>query len=898
MRARSSFVSKSLLASFAFSLSALCASAQVNTARPLITQPMDETKVTVLHGNTHPLARAEFDRGAAPSSLPMERTLLVLKRSPEQETALETLLAQQQDKSSPNYHKWLTPAEFGAQFGLADQDIQTITSWLKSHGFQVAPVSNGRTVIEFSGNAGQVQEAFHAPIHKYVVNGEQHWANANDPSIPTALTAAVAGVDTLHNFFPKPMNHIRGPLLRSGAANQSSARPQFSFAATGPCSLVQFLGLTPSGNECFMLGPTDFATIYNVLPLWNQGIDGTGVKIAIVGDSNINVQDDATFRSIFGLPAKAPTVTIAEGSDPGKTADESEAILDVEWSGAVAKNANINLVIAASTNTTFGGDTAATYIVNNSVAPILSESFGACEPALAGQNSFYNTTWQGAVAVGITVIVASGDNGSAACDIDEVNGPPSQPALDGLQVNGIASTPFNVAVGGTDFNDTGNPTQYWSTSNNPTTMASALGYVPEATWNDSCTNAIFVTLGYGANAEGSCNDSTGTLKANGVIVPVGGSGGASGLYQKPCWQGGAITPACTQNSGITTPSDGARDLPDISLFAGDGTIAASSYYFCESDLDTNNAMCSLNGQIFGAGGTSVSTQVFAGIMALLNQKYEDKQGLINPALYTLAASQVPANCNSLGPPMASCVFNDITLGTIAMPCGENSLNCTVNNPGDTVGVLTGWDTGIGYDLATGLGSVNTANLVNATSAWTSTTGGADFTLSLNSTSLTVGQGATSPQVTLTVTPEGGFTGNVTVAVSGLPSETTSNITTNPVMGGSGATMITFTTIAPSMLAPIRMPNRIGWPGIGTMIALVFAFCTCLLLLGSWNRNRRWTVALALAAFAFVISAGCGGAGGGGGRGGNPGKPIGTTAVLITATSGSIQRSVVVNLTVN
>src|SRR5208282_4671972 len=214
MGAKTMKIAKALVYFVFVSLVVALASAQTSSVRSRITQPIDESKLMVLRGNTHPFARPQFDRGAAPANLPLERMMLVLKTTPEQGAALNNLLAQQQDKSSPNYHKWLTPAEFGAQFGLADQDIQTITSWLKSHGFQVAPVSNGRTVIEFSGNAGQVQEAFHAPIHKYVVNGEQHWANANDPSIPTALTAAVAGVDTLHNFFPKPMNHIRGPLLR------------------------------------------------------------------------------------------------------------------------------------------------------------------------------------------------------------------------------------------------------------------------------------------------------------------------------------------------------------------------------------------------------------------------------------------------------------------------------------------------------------------------------------------------------------------------------------------------------------------------------------------------------------------------------------------------------------
>jgi subtilase family serine protease len=170
-------------------------------SRPLITQPLVESQLTTLKGNTHPLAQPQFDIGAAPADMPLNRMLLVLKRSPEQEQALRTLLDDQQDKASPHYHKWLRPDDFGTQFGPADQDMQVITGWLQSHGFQVNRVSHGRTVIEFSGTEGQVEETFHTAIHKYLVNGEEHWANASDPQIPAALAPAVAGVWTLHNFY-------------------------------------------------------------------------------------------------------------------------------------------------------------------------------------------------------------------------------------------------------------------------------------------------------------------------------------------------------------------------------------------------------------------------------------------------------------------------------------------------------------------------------------------------------------------------------------------------------------------------------------------------------------------------------------------------------------------------
>ena len=281
--------------------------------------------------------------------------LLVLKRSPEQESALEKLLAEQQDQSSPNYHKWLTPAEFGSEFGPGDQDIQTIKSWLESHGFQVQNVSNGRTVIEFSGNAAQVQEAFHTSIHHYVVNGAEHFANSSDPSIPTALTPAVAGVRSLHNFFPKPMHHVSATVPRSEAAQ---VKPQYTFP--NPCSL------TNSNTLCnFALGPTDFATITTCRLCGTQASMELGNRSPIVGDSNINPVDMADFRTMFALPPNPPTVivpTIIPGcGDPGlqPNGDGIEAILDVEWAGAVARNAHINLVTCASLGSTFGGDLAA-----------------------------------------------------------------------------------------------------------------------------------------------------------------------------------------------------------------------------------------------------------------------------------------------------------------------------------------------------------------------------------------------------------------------------------------------------------------------------------------------------------------------------------------------------------
>jgi hypothetical protein len=667
--------------------------------RILISQAVNEQQRTVLKGNTHPLARGEFDRGAAPASMPMQRMILVLQRSADQESALRALLEGQQTKGSPNYRQWLSPDQFGKQFGLSASDLATVVAWLKSHGFQVSSVSRGGIAIEFSGTAGQVEEAFQTSIHKYTVNGEQHWANSSDPSIPAALAPALKGVLTLHNFPRHPHSTVQGMPVR---------------ATQGPPAPLPLFTFTSNKETYYGLGPTDFATIYNVLPLWNAGIDGTGQTVAIVGETNIHLTDIEAFRSLFGLPAKDPVVVL-NGPDPGVVGDEPEAVLDVSWSGAVAKNATIDLVVSASTETSLGVDLSALYIVDNDLAPVMSESYGECEAALGNTgNAFYNALWQQAAAEGITVAISAGDGGSAGCD----NFDSQSVAYDGLAVSGFASTPYNVAVGGTDFDQTAAtaPT-YWSAANNAITGASALGYIPETTWNQSCA-------GMGVN---QCSYSSNDLNI------VAGSGGPSSCstqdssgnclsgYGKPAWQ-----------AGTGVPEDGVRDLPDVSLFASAG-FNGSFYITCEEDMNGPfgiPAPCSLSGLEFvGIGGTSASAPAFAGILALVNQKaaaqgQSARQGNANYVLYKLAA-QSGASCNSSTAAATgnSCIFYDITKGNNSVPCWAGTPNCGTA-PMNGYGVLVdpnnptnpAWTTTPGYDLASGLGSVNANNLVNAWSA--------------------------------------------------------------------------------------------------------------------------------------------------------------------------------------
>jgi pro-kumamolisin-like protein/Big-like domain-containing protein len=761
-----------LLAGLLLIISANGAGAQTQPVSARITEAVDETNLVQLRGNVHPLARPEFDQGVVADSQPMNRMLLLLQRSPEQEAALSMLMEQQLTKGSANYHKWLTPEEFGKQFGPADEDIRAVTAWLGSHGFQGIKVGPGHMVMEFSGTAGHVRNAFHTEMHHYLVKGEAHMANASDPQIPTALAPVAAGIRSLHNF--KPPSHRRPVGTFQRSRDTGEVKPLF----TG----------SDKNGPFFALGPADFARIYNIPP----GLDGTGQAIAIVGDSNVNPNDIASFRHLFNLQTNILNV-ILNGPDPGINGDEGEADLDVEWSGAFVPNGTIDFVISEGTASTAGFDLSALYIVENNLAPVMSDSFGACESGLGtAGNAFYSALWEQAAAQGITVMVSAGDGGSDGCDDFTT----ATVATSGIGVSGTASTPFNVAVGGTDFDDAGNQTNFFkpSSGNDPLTLESALGYIPESTWNDSC--AATATAGSLA----SC-----TPGSQSTLNIVSGSGGPSAFHTKPAWQNGV------------TPADGARDIPDVSLFASDGPKSGSFYVVCQADaVMTPSSSCATSGtfEFVGVGGTSASSPAFAGIMALIDQKTNQRQGNANPVLYHLAKAENFANCNSSKqtnpgvPPPAACVFNDITKGNDSVPCAGGSPNCS-STTANTNGVLVNsakapaFTAVPGYDLATGLGSVNVTNLANAWAALdltplkaTTTSVTSTVPPSLFSPPLTHGMHAT---FNVTVTGSGGPpSGEVSLLTDLNPNPSSSPST---VLGEGGASLNSSGSTSISTLLP-------------------------------------------------------------------------------------------------
>ena len=440
------------------------AGAAVAAVAPRITEAVDETKLVTLTGNTHRMAQAQFDQGPAPDSLPLDRLMLILKRSPEQEAALRTLLDEQQDKNSPNFHKWLTPEKFGQQFGPADADIQVVNGWLECHGFHVTNVTKGKTVIEFSGTAGLVKPTFHTEIHKFMVNGEPHWSNISNPQIPAALAPVVKSAPSLHNFFKKPMHTV----VQKNATAKMIPGPKPSILLTGQ-----------NGNF-FALAPSDWATIYNVNPVYTSNITGSGKTIAIIGRTNIHVSDVTQFRAFTGLPVNSPTV-ILNGPDPGDLGggEEVEALLDNEWSGAVGQGATVKFVVSESTETEDGVTLSEVYIVDNDLGDVMSESFSLCEPVedqFADVLALDEEQAEQAAAQGITFVAATGDSGAAGCDSAG-----AATESQGLAVGLPASDPFTTAVGGTEFNENNDNALYWD----PNT-GDALKYIPEDVWNETC----------------------------------------------------------------------------------------------------------------------------------------------------------------------------------------------------------------------------------------------------------------------------------------------------------------------------------------------------------------------------------------------------------------------------
>ena len=697
---------------------------------PMILGRIDESKLVTLGHNTRPEAISANDLGRVADDFPIDHMLLQLKRSPERDAALEGYITDLHDSTSPNFHKWLTPEQFSQHFGASPTDVDVVTGWLKSKGFTVHGVQPSGLFIDFGGTAGLVNRAYHTEIHHLQVNGVKHFANMSDPKIPAALGPVVTGIVSLHNFHPKPLLVPRG-----------------NYTFTNPNGTVH--GLVPG----------DLATIYNLSPLFAAGLSGRGQSIMVVEDTYLySTGDWNVFRKTFGLSRTYPYGTLSQvspagdiacgnpgfqgvSSDPGY-GDDGEAAIDVEWATAAAPNAAIILAACTDTMTTFGGLIALLNTLNGPAAnlpSVVSISYGEAEAFNgAASNAAYSAAYQQAVTEGVSIFVSSGDEGAAVSDFGNVS-------THGISVSGFTSTPYNVSVGGTDFGYTAenvDPSTYWSSANTAT-YNSALSYIQEIPWNDSCAGGLLANF-FGVTPLGFCNNPAVT-SANGplnvLLNAVGGSGGPSGCATGAASTEGVVSGNCVgypkpayQSGLFGNPADGVRDIPDVSLFAANGLWDAY-YVVCWSNPDKNpivggGATClGPPSNWAGFGGTSVSSPIMAAIQALINQHTSSRWGNPNPTYYALAKAEYgvsgAAACNSTTVLKTgnSCIFYDVTQGDNDVVCKESgTASATLNNcyrPSGTYGVLStsnasdqpAYLTTTGWDFATGIGSVNAFNLV-------------------------------------------------------------------------------------------------------------------------------------------------------------------------------------------
>ena len=638
----------------------------------------------------------EQDLGPVPSSTKIDRMILVLKRSPEKETDLVNLLKDQQSQKSSAFHKWISPEQFGEKYGASPSDLTSLTSYLANTGLHVDKLFKNQMAIQFSGDAGHISRAFKVQVHSYQSSSHTRMGLAGTPALPASLSAHAIGI-------VESNPHVSSSSPRPKAIfNRDSKTPwTLHAAATGRSQAVADIDPETAFDPGFLaVTPGDLGPLYGV-PYYSgsQSMNGAGVTIGIVGDSNVNLAYISNFQTTFGLPANLPSVILA-GPDPGITSDAFNSYSEIEMVNAAAPNANLLFYTAASTDIDTGLDFAFLQAVNDDQVQVLEVSTQECEAFAGTANALWGILWEQAAAEGISGVASSGNSGSAACDNS------FEVAFSGLAVNGLASSPYVAAVGGTDFYYGSQPdqstyNQYWGTTSNA--LVNVLTQIPEQPWNDALgINQAGYTPSNFATGGGLSSLGLETFNEEGEIL-------SQAPYPQPYWQSSVVPTSLTST---------ARALPDVSLFSADG-YNYSAYVFCAeaSDCTTGSGTNLTTLSATAGGGTQASAALFAGMMALVVQK-NGPQGNPNPVLYSLSKT-TPS------------IFNEITVGNNSVACEEGSPNCSNGELVTSAGTAAYSASGT-YNAATGLGSVNATKLVNT---WASqNTASSQVTLSVTSSS--------------------------------------------------------------------------------------------------------------------------------------------------------------------
>ena len=678
--------------------------------RARISTEISGSQLTQLPGSQHPLALKKFDSGRLPASTRLEGISIYFSRTKSQEAEVQSLMAAQQNPSSPLYHQWLTPEQFASRFGMADADIAKVQSWLERQGFSIDSVNRSKNAIHFSGTAGQVEAAFATEMHNYMVNGVKHFAPSTALSVPSALAGAVEGIRNLDDFRPK--SHLISRKMVRG-------KPAFTSSV--------------SGNVYF--APGDITTIYDVSKMYNAGYTGTGQVITIVGQSAISTADIEAFQSAAGLATNPPQTLLMPGTGSSTVfadGDETESDIDLEWSGAIATGATIQFVYTGS-SPNYGAFDAIGYAVDNNIGRIISSSYGDCETDLG--TFTLESSFEQAATQGQTVLAAAGDDGSTDCAEDTYLTTAQQEALG---VDYPASSPNVTALGGTEVSQASSDyltagDGYWEASGSSDEITSALKYIPEQAWNEDSDQ-------------------------NGLSA---GGGGASLLFKKPNYQ------------TALTPADGWRDVPDISLNSSPDlpgylfcTSDATDWNPGQLASCNSGFRDASSGALTVAGGTSFAAPTFAGMLALINQMggYTTGQGLINPTLYTLAGNSTTY----------AAAFHDITVGNNDCLAGSSfCANTDGFAAGTGYDQVTGLGTIDLYSLATAWPAstsslIGTSTTVSASNAAPALNASDTFTITVASDA-----GNTIPTGTVNITVDTGTPVTKTLTANGTYAYVTS-----------------------------------------------------------------------------------------------------------------------------